>query len=394
MKPVQIADGIYWVGGIDWRLRNFHGYLTQRGSSYNAYLIIDEKVTLVDSVKSYLTQDMLDRIASLVDVSKIDYLVANHVEMDHSGAIPEVAKLAPNMQIVCSPKGAEGLRMHYGELNYKVVKTGDSLNLGKRSLNFVQTPMVHWPDNMLSFCPEEKILFSNDAFGQHIATSERFDDELPVHIVMEEAAKYYANIVLPYGNQVKAALSAVSGFEIKTIAPSHGVIWRKHLPEILGSYTKWCTNETVSKAVVVYDTMWDSTAKMAGAVAEAFENCGILTTIVNPQDSHISDIMTSLLSARFVCVGSPTLNNNMLPSVAAFLTYLKGLAPKGRVGMAFGSYGWGGQSVALVEDELRKCGFDLMQSARFQYIPDGEKLAALTAQVEEEIKKFILPETV
>jgi len=210
MKPVEIKPGIYWVGGIDWDLRNFHGYLTQKGSTYNAYLIVDEKTVLVDTVKHYLFEEMLSRVKEIIDPSRIDYVVANHVEMDHSGSIPKILKIAPKAKVITSPQGEKGLSRHFKrDWNFRVVKSGDTINIGKRSLQFFLTPMVHWPDNMVTYIPEEKLLLSNDAFGQHLASAKRFDDEVGWDITFEEAAKYYANIVLPYGEQVKKALAAL-----------------------------------------------------------------------------------------------------------------------------------------------------------------------------------------
>lgn len=387
MEAVKIKEGVYWVGGIDWHLRNFHGYLTQRGSTYNAYLIIDEKITLIDTVKHYLYDEMIQRISSIIDPEKIDYVISNHVEMDHSGGLPKLMEMIPNAEVFTSPNGEKGLKKHYKkDWNFNVVKNGDSINLGKRNINFVLTPMVHWPDNMVSYCPEEKILFSNDAFGQHIATSERFDDELPINIVMEEAKKYYANIVLPYSFQVKKALEALGGIELDVIAPSHGIIWRDHIDDILKAYVKWSDNKTDNLALIIYDTMWNSTEKIAFAIQNGFEQKNINTRIMNLQHNHISDIMTDILTAEYICVGSPTLNNNMLPTVAAFLTYLKGLAPKDRTAMAFGSYGWGGQSVGMIEDILKSCKFDTLEQIKLQYVPDDEQLEEVTEKIVSQIK--------
>ncbi|HPK41444.1 MAG TPA: FprA family A-type flavoprotein, partial [Candidatus Cloacimonadota bacterium] len=255
------------------------------------------------------------------------------------------------------------------------------------TLTFVHTPMVHWPDNMVTYCPEEKILFSNDAFGQHIASSERFDDEYPINIILEEARKYYGNIVLPYGEQVQKALAIVGGLDFDTICNSHGIIWRKHIKEIIAEYVKWSSNEAEERAVIVYDTMWDSTKKMALAVREAFEALDIPVHMMNLQSNHISDIMTELITAKYICVGSPTLNNGILPSVSAFLTYMKGLAPKNRIGLAFGSYGWGGQAVGIVEGILKECGFELLPSFRLQYVPSGDDLNKITDSLIKEIEK-------
>jgi flavorubredoxin len=388
MEVIEVKKGIYWVGGIDWDLRNFHGYLTQRGTTYNAYLIIDEKITLIDTVKHYLVDELLERVSKIVDPAKIDFVVSNHVEMDHSGGLPRIMELAKNAELITSsPSGEKGLKIHYKkDWPFKPVKSGDSVNLGKRTLQFVATPMVHWPDNMVTYCPEEKILFSNDAFGQHIASSERFDDELPLDIVLEESKKYYANIVLPFSKQVLNVFEILKGLSIELILPSHGLIWRKNIPAILEHYKKWASNTTENKAVIVYDTMWDSTKKIACSLRNAFEKKDVAIKMFDLKASHISDIMTEVIDAKYVCVGSPTLNNNMLPTVAAFLTYLKGLAPKNRVGLAFGSYGWGGQSVGHVEEVLAGCGFEMMDKIRVNYIPDCEQLSEVTDNILSFIK--------
>ena len=386
MKAIKLSDDIFWVGGIDWDLRNFHGYLTQRGSSYNAYLVIDDKITLIDTVKHYLADELLERISTIIDPSKIDYVISNHVEMDHSGSLPHIMKAAPNATIITSPNGEKGLQAHYkGEYPYQVVKTGDTLSIGKRSLTFLLTPMVHWPDNMVSYMPEEKILFSNDAFGQHIASAERFDDEFPLDITLEEARKYYANIVLPYSPQVQKALEAASQLDIETIAPSHGLIWRKHIPEILREYQKWSSNTTEKKAVIVYDTMWHSTEKIAFSIRDAFEEKDYGVMLFNLQSKHISDIMTHLILAEYICVGSPTLNKNMMPSVASFLTYLKGLSPKSRKAFAFGSYGWGSMSVKQIDDYLKDSGFEVLGSFEVKYIPSEEHLGEIKEGVKDKI---------
>lgn len=378
MKAVEIKPGIYWVGGIDWDLRNFHGYLTQRGSTYNSYLIIDEKITLIDNVKHYLFEEQLKRISEVIDPAKIDYIIQNHIEMDHSGSLPKIMELCPKAKVVASPKGVEGLPKHFKQnWDFKTVKSGDVLELGKRQLHFVQTPMVHWPDNMVSYCPQEKLLFSNDSFGQHLASSERFDDEYPFNVMMHEAAKYYANIVLPYGSQVQKALDVVDTLKIDTICPSHGLIIRKYIPEILEKYKKWSANQADDKALIIYDTMWGSTKLIAQSIQEVFETNNCQTRLFNLQYIHISDIMTEILSAKYICVGSPTLNNNILPTVSAFLTYLKGLAPKKRIGLAFGSYGWGGQSVDIVEKWLQSCNYQMLDQIKMQYIPSKEKLIEL-----------------
>jgi flavorubredoxin len=394
MQPVKLRENIWWVGGIDWDLRDFHGYVTQRGSSYNAYLIIDEKITLIDNVKYYLYDEMIKRISHIIDPKKIDIIVQNHVEMDHSGGMPHLMDLIPNVTIYTNAMAIKGLKMHYKkDWNFQEVKTGDVINIGKHNLTFLTTPMVHWPDNMVTYCPEEKILFSNDAFGQHIASSERLEVDYPLNIVMEEARKYYANIVMPYGKQVQKVLEAAAPLDINMICPSHGLVWTEHIPQILASYKNWAYNVAEpDKALIIYDSMWKSTQKMAYAIADAFENLGIHIWMYNLQENHISDIMTQVINAKYICVGSPTLNSSILPTVAAFLYYLKGLSPKDRIALAFGSYGWGGQSVEIVHNLLgneKECGFTMLDPIKVQYIPDEETLKNITKQVEENLKQYM-----
>ncbi len=386
MSAVKLAPDIYWVGGIDWNLKDFHGYSIRRGTTYNAYLIVDEKITLIDTVKHYLTDEMLERISQIVDPAKIDTIICNHVEMDHSGGLPKIMEICPNAVIISSAKGKEGLKLHYKkDWNCRVVKTGDEINIGKRNLQFVTTPMVHWPDNMITYCPEEKILFSNDGFGQHLASNERFDDEYSLDITMEEAKKYYANIVLPFSSQVQKELKAASSLDIRMIAPSHGIIWRAHVNKIIESYKKWSHNQIENKAVIIYDTMWESTGSIAHAIYQGFENRDIKVELHDLKQTHISDLMTLILDAKYICVGSPTFNNGIMPAVSAFLTYLKGLAPKNRTGLAFGSYGWGGQSVKQVEEILKSCDFNMLESVKVQYIPDEKTLKEITDKISKAI---------
>ncbi len=381
MKPLEIKPGVYWVGGIDWNLRYFHGYQTPRGSTYNAYLILDEKITLVDTVKHYHAEELLERIAGIVDPGRIDYLVVNHVEMDHSGSVPAVMKAAPRAKIVTSPKGQQGLeRLYKKNWDCLLVKTGDELTIGSRTLKFVQIPMVHWPDSMATYVPEDKLLLPNDAFGQHIASAQRFDDELGWDIVREEAAKYYANIVFPYGDQVNKALDVVAQLPLEMIAPSHGVIWRTYLAEIKQAYRQWANNESERRALIVYDTMWDSTKKIALALQSGLEEAGVPVTMRFLQTSHISEIVPDALTSRAILIGTPTLNNGMLPTVSAFLTYIKGLRPKNRIGFAFGSYGWGGQGAREVAAVIKEMGWEMPEDAiNIQYVPDDDELEQVKA---------------
>jgi flavorubredoxin len=376
MVKTEIKPGIYWVGAIDWDIRNFHGYLTQRGTTYNAYLIVDEKIVLVDTVKHYLFNEMLERIREIVDPSKIDYIVSNHVEMDHSGSLPMMLEHARNAEIITSDKGERGLRRHFKqEWNFKVVKSGESLTIGKRALTFVHVPMVHWPDSMVTYIPEEKLLIPNDAFGQHIASTQRYDDEIGWDILKEEAGKYYGNIVMLFGDKVKKALEAVGGLEIDMIAPSHGVIWRSFIPEILEQYARWANYDADEKAVIVYDSMWGSTEKMAHKLKEGLQEAGIEVSIRNLKNNHISDVMTDVLFSKLVLVGSPTLNNGMLPSMGSFLVYLKGLRPRNRIGFAFGSFGWGGQAVGEIEKYFQDLKWEVpVEGMKIKYVPDDLEL--------------------
>ena len=385
----EIAPGVYSVGAVDWNVRNFHGYTTKNGATYNAYLIMDEKICLIDTVKAPFTQDLIDNISRITDVSKIDYIISNHVEMDHSGAIAAIAKLAPNAQIITSSTaGVSGLTAHYGPLNYVAVKAGDVINLGKNELHFAQTPMLHWPDNIVTYCPQLKILFSNDAFGQHYASSYMFDDEAEnFGMVMQEAKKYYANILMPFGAQAQKAVDIVSGLDVKLVAPSHGLIWRSHFAEVLENYKLWSSNCCFEKAMVVYDSMWGSTTDMAVSVMRGFEAAGVEAKLFDLKENHISDIMTDLLDAKYIAVGSPTLNNNMLPTVAAFLCYLKGLAPKGRLGFAFGSYGWSGQSIPQVEEQLEAAGVHKFADMyKIKFLPTEQNLSEIKQVIADAIK--------
>lgn len=383
MKAIKIRPDIYQVGVVDWAMRSFHGYATSRGSSYNAYLILDDKITLIDAVKRPFASELLSRIASVIDPARIDYIVSNHAEPDHSGSIPFLARHCPNAKIFTSdPQGLKALSARYGDLAYQAVKNGDTLSLGKRTLRFIATPMLHWPDSMVTYCPEEKILFSNDAFGQHLASNRLFDDENDLAVVMAEAKKYYANILMLYGKQAQAALKAVSALELELIAVGHGVLWRSHIPDILTAYKKWSESELEDRAVVVFDSMWGSTELLARAITDAFTARNIPVAYFDLRVDEISDVITEVLTSKYLAVGSPTLNNQMMPSVAAFLCYLKGFVPKGRKAFAFGSYGWGGQSIAQVEDALSAAGCDIcLEKVRVANVPAKEQLDALYEQV-------------
>ncbi len=375
-QAVELKKGIYWVGVIDWDLRNFHGYITHSGSSYNAYLIIDEKITLIDTAKAGFEKEILSRISSVIDPAKIDYIISNHLEPDHSGCIPAIVEKAPNVKIFTSvPNGLSNITKFYGDLNYQGVTPKDVLNIGSRTLHFMPFPMLHWPDSMFTYCPEEKILFSNDAFGQHFSSACRFDYEVDFCHLMLEAKKYYANIIMPYNFQTKNALKAAQDLDIEMIAPGHGLIWSKMIPNIINAYQKWSNDETEETAVVVYDSMWHSTEKMAKTIAETMTRRNIPAKIFDLKINKLSDILPEVMTSKYIAVGSPTLNRGMMPNVAAFLCYLKGLSPKNRKAFAFGSYGWGGESIGQVEEELKKCGFEIwLEKMSVKNTPTKEEL--------------------
>lgn len=389
LNAIEISPKVWWVGGIDWNERLFHGYTTERGITYNAYLIMDEKITLIDTCKATFADELVQRISQVVDPAKIDVVITNHVEMDHSGSLPVIHKIAPNAEIYASAgAGVNELRAHFG-IEATPVKTGDTLCIGERTLSFVTTPMVHWPDNMVTYSDVDKILFSNDAFGQHFATTKRFDDENDMCEVMKQAKKYYANIVWPYGMQAGRALAAVKGLELKMIAPSHGCIWRSHIDEIIAKYEEWTTYQTQEKAVVVFDSMWHSTESMAREICDAFIVEGISAQLIDVKSTHISDIMLYMCDAKYVAVGSPTLNSNMLPTVASFLTYMRGLSPKNeqRIGLAFGSYGWAPLGPKQVYAELENAKFQLpVPVVAQQWVPSEENLAELQGTVRKMIE--------
>ena len=382
-KAIQISDNIFWVGAVDWSMRNFHGYETSRGSSYNAYLILDEKITLIDTAKITFADELLARISSVVDPAQIQVIVSSHVEPDHSGALREIAALAPNAEIITTnPNGLKGLTARYGKQNYRAVKAGDSISIGKRTLQFVPTPMLHWPDSMVTYCPEEKILFSNDAFGQHLAASMRFDDENDLEVVLHEAKKYYANILMPFGKQAQTALKALGGLDLRMIATGHGVIWRKNIDKILDCYKSWSAGEVSERAVVVFDSMWHSTEILARTITEAFAKRGIPAAFYDIKATPLSDIVTDIFTSKYLAVGSPTINNQMMPTIAAFLCYIKGLRPVNHKAFAFGSYGWGGQSIGYVEDELKAAGCEIiLDKIRVANVPTAAQLDDITAKI-------------
>ncbi|MCK4413168.1 MAG: FprA family A-type flavoprotein [Candidatus Eisenbacteria sp.] len=378
-QATKVSERIYWVGAIDWGLRDFHGYATSRGTTYNAYLILDDRITLIDTVKAQFRDEMLSRIASVIDPSEIRCVISNHAEMDHTGCLPEVIAAVRPETVLASAQGRKALIRHFHwDREIAIAGDGERLSLGDLTLRFTSTPMLHWPDSMFTYVEEEGVLFSNDAFGMHLATSERFVDEVEPAIWRAEAAKYYANILLPFSSLVTKLLARLPqlDYDLKVIATDHGPIWRHEPQQILRLYEQWALQQPTRKAVVVYDTMWKSTEQMARAVGEGLAAVGMTVHQMPLSGTYRSDVATELLQAGAFLVGSPTINGQIFPTVADVLTYLKGLKPQNLIGGAFGSYGWSGEAVAQLEDHLREMKISLAdEGVRVQYVPDAEALA-------------------
>ncbi|PKN63504.1 MAG: MBL fold metallo-hydrolase [Deltaproteobacteria bacterium HGW-Deltaproteobacteria-15] len=379
MKPFEVAKDIYWVGAIDWNIRDFHGYSVHNGTTYNAFLIMDEKVTLIDAVKKEFADKLIENIAEIVDPRKIDYVISNHTEMDHSGGLARVMhKVGEDKPLFCSSIGQKSLSRHFPQKwNYRAVKDGEELKIGKRTLAFLETRMLHWPDSMFTYAKEDKILFSSDAFGQHYAGTERFDDEIG-EAIMPHARKYFANILLLYSPLILKLVDKVQemGLALDMICPDHGILWRKEPLKIVQAYVEWSRQNPKRKALVIYDTMWHSTELMAETIVESLVQEGVDAKPYHLRRWDRSDIMTEILDAGAVIVGSPTLNNCMFPTVSDFLCYMKGLKPINKLGAAFGSYGWSGEATKLIAKELEEAKFKLVDQVKLQYVPDRSGLEA------------------
>ncbi|MCU0573230.1 MAG: flavodoxin domain-containing protein [Syntrophobacteraceae bacterium] len=379
MQPVEIKKDIHWVGAVDWDIRDFHGYSTPKGTTYNAFLIMDEKIALVDTVKKPFLDDLVRNIQKLTSLKKIDYIIVNHVEMDHSGSLPVLIDMIQPEKVICSSMGKKALIEHFHRPDwpYEVVETGQTISLGKKSVQFIEVRMLHWPDSMVTYVPEDQLLLSSDGFGQHWATCERFDDQVDINELLPHAAKYYANILLLYSPLVQKLLANVQklGLKIDMIAPDHGLIWRSHPDKILGAYDQWSKQVAKNKAVVIYDTMWHSTETMAQSVADGLMEEGLSVKLFNMKVNHRSDVMTELLDSKAVILGSPTLNNGILPSMADIICYMKGLKPANKVAAAFGSYGWSGEAVKIMTEALHEMKFNVVEpGARIQFAPNADSL--------------------
>jgi anaerobic nitric oxide reductase flavorubredoxin len=385
MERYLLRDGIWWVGVVDWSSRDFHGYQTPRGSTYNAYLILDEKVALVDGCREGFGPEMLARVRGCCESRQVDYMVINHVEPDHSGAIPWLVEQLTPQRIFCSKRAKDALALYYGAetvegWDLQIVGTGDELPLGRNTLQFIEAPMLHWPDSMFTYVKGAKTLLPNDGFGQHLATSKRFADEVDMSIVMEEASTYYANILMPFGGQIQKMLAKIGemGLEIEAIGPSHGVIWRRpeDVARIVEAYGRWSTFQAPERVALIYDTMWHSTERMTMAIEDGVAQEGVECTVLALGTSPRSEAVHQILESRAFLVGTPTLNNGMFPTVGAFMTYIKGLRPKNRISGAYGSCGWAGGGVKQVDAELRDMGMDMLDPLEVKYMPSEAELEA------------------
>ncbi|MCL1838163.1 MAG: FprA family A-type flavoprotein [Propionibacteriaceae bacterium] len=367
---MKLRENIYTVGVTDAEIRSFHGYETPIGTTYNAFLVVDEKITLIDTVKGAFAEELLANIKAVIGDRAIDYIICNHVEPDHSGALPLVVGAYPSAVVYGTANCEKELKAYYPELafDFVQVKNQDNLNIGEKTFTFIPMPMVHWPDSMSTYLDTDKILFSNDAFGQHIGTGEVMDCELESQWLLDRAGDYYANIILPFATPVKRLMAGIGELAVDMICPSHGVILAESIPQVLEAYARWCENVTdEKKVVIVYDTMWGTTQKLALQLGDEYSQKGYDVECINLSEKHHSYAMAQILEAKYVFVGSPTLNNQMMPSVAAFLCYLRGLKPKDRIGRAFGSYGWSGESIGAVQAGLEACGFEMLEPVKAQW---------------------------
>lgn len=378
----NINDHVTWVGKTDWELRSFHGeeYSTHRGSSYNSYLVRDQKNALIDTVWQPYTTEFIDGLKQEIDLNRIDYIIANHAEIDHSGALPELMKLIPDKPIYCTANGIKSLKGHYHrDWNFVPVKTGDRLPLGDRELVFVEARLLHWPDSMFTYLTGDNILFSNDAFGQHYASEFRYNDEVDRAELFQEALKYYANILTPFSRLVEQKINELIGLglPVSMICPSHGIIWRDQPMQIVEQYLKWSQNYHEDQVTIIYDTMWNSTRRMAEAIGEGIKsaNPGLEIKLFNSARSDKNDAITEVFKSKALLVGSPTVNRGILSSVAGILEEIKGLGFKGKRGAAFGSIGWSGESVKVINDKLVEAGFELLNDGiKAYWSPDKSAL--------------------
>ncbi len=375
---VPITEDVYWVGAIDWAIREFHGYSTDRGTTYNAYVVTADRPTLIDTVKAPFRDEFLSRVRSVIDPEKIEVVVSNHSEMDHSGLLPSTLELIGPDVVYASKMGQRALDAHFhGAFEVEAVESGGTAELGNMTLQFLETRMVHWPDSMFSYLPERKLLFSQDGFGMHLASSERFDDQLDWPTLKYETEKYFANILMPFAPQIAKLLEKVreSDIEPELVCPDHGPVWRERFGDVFSLYERWCEQKPTRRAVVMYDTMWESTAKMARAVCDGLAAGGASAKLIPLEASDRSAAATEVLEAGALLAGVSTMNNQMFPTMADALTYLRGLRPKNLIGAAFGSYGWSGEGAKNVNAVLEEMGVELVaEPLTVQYVPTDEDL--------------------
>ena len=379
-----IKNNVYWVGKMDWELESFHGadYSINHGSSQNAYLIEEEKTVLIDTVWRPHSTDFIDNLKSEIDLNKIDFIIANHGEVDHSGSLPALMELIPNTPIYCTANAVKSLvgQYHHPEWNFKVVKSGDSVDIGNgKQLVFVEMRMLHWPDSMATYLTGDNILFSNDAFGQHFAVEGLFNDKADQCLLEKEAMKYYANILNPFSTFVTKKLEEIGSLNIPIdiIAPSHGVIWRDKPMQIVEKYAQWAQDYQEDQLTIVYDTMWEGTTRLAHAIAEQAGKLSPDTEVkvFNISKTDKNEIMTEVLKSRAIAVGSPTVSSTILSSVAGWLHFLASLKFKNKKAAVFGCYGWSGEGNKVLREELAKAGFAVVdENIRSQWNPEKEDL--------------------
>lgn len=370
----KISENVWWVGAVDWSVRNFHGYLTERGTTYNAFLIIDEKVTLIDTVKDGFFPEMMERIASVIDPEKIDYIISNHAEPDHSGALKDAIAAIKPERVLASSMGAKTLKAYYG---IDVEVASEPISLGAGNLAFVDTKMLHWPDSMVSFYDRDGVLFSQDAFGQHLAGSKLWADEYDPSVLEFEMSKYYANIINAQSAKVLALLESLPklNLPIKLIAPDHGPLFRKDFDKVFDAYRRYAEQKPALQAAVVFSTMWHATEKLARAFADGVRYAGVKVEIIDLAASERSAVMTAVAHSGLVAFGAPTMNNQVFPAMADVLTYVKGLKPQNKIGFAFGSCGWSGEGAKQITAELEAMKFDLpIPFIQSKYNPTDEEL--------------------
>ncbi len=378
---VRVTDGVYWVGVNDWNLRHFHGHeiSVHRGSTYNSYLIMDEKKVLVDTVWAPFADRLIENVREITDFGAIDYVIANHAEPDHSSALPQIMELAPQATVVVSKKGEESIRKYYQkDWKFQVVGTGERINIGQNELLFIEAAMLHWPDSMFTYLTGKNVLMPNDAFGQHYASSGLFNDEVDMTEVYQEAVKYYANILTPFSRLVTRKIEEFVSLNlpVEIIAPSHGIIWRKDPLQIVHKYLEWASGKAADRAVIAYSTMWGATEKMAGAIARGLGEAGVPYTLHNTAIADKNDILTEIFLSKGLLLGSSTINNVILATLAPLIEDIKGLKFQNKVGAAFGSYGWSGESVKLLEGNLQQSGFKILQSGiKHKYMPTESEIA-------------------